>query len=75
MSSEDRLLELQEELQYIKWDIVGLREVRRKVEDLLDLKSGNMLYYQGTDNGRCSGVGFLINKTPKKCNKSHKLFW
>ena len=65
LSTEDRLLELEEELQHITWDIVGLSEVRRKGEDFLDLKSGNMFYYQGTDNGRCSGVGFLVSKNIK----------
>lgn len=39
--------------------------MRRKGEELTELKSGNMLYYRGTRNGRISGVGFLIHKRLK----------
>ena len=60
---DDRLMELEEELKNINWSIVGLSEVRRKGENCLRLKSGNLLYYCGEPNGKLNGVGFLVNKT------------
>ena len=68
LSTQARLLELEHELETIKWDILGISEVRRKGEGMIKLQSGNHLYYKGTDTGRTSGVGFLINK-----NLKHKL--
>jgi len=62
LKSEDRLLELLTEAEKIKWDIIGLSEVRRKSEDMITLKDGNVFYYRGTKDGRLGGVGFLINK-------------
>ncbi|XP_030762659.1 uncharacterized protein LOC115887385 [Sitophilus oryzae] len=59
---DEKLLELEEELQHIKWDIVGLSEVRRKTENQIELKSGNLLYHQGNNEYALGGVGFLINK-------------
>ena len=40
--------ELVEDLENIKWDIVGLSEVRRKEENLIKLKdSHHLFYYRG----------------------------
>jgi endonuclease/exonuclease/phosphatase family metal-dependent hydrolase len=58
-----RLLELEEELKEIKWDIIGLAETRRCGESIKKLASGNILYTNGKINKRQSGVGFLINKS------------
>ena len=63
LSSEERLLELEEELKEIKWDILGLAETRRCGESIKKLASGNILYTNGKINKRQSGVGFLINKS------------
>ena len=62
LKSEDRLQELLEEAEKIKWDVIGLSEVRRKSEELMTLKEGHIFYYRGTKDGRLGGVGFLINK-------------
>ncbi|XP_067127708.1 craniofacial development protein 2-like [Centruroides vittatus] len=62
LSSEPRLQELEEELLKIKWDVIGLSEVRRKGEGQIQLKSGHIFYYRGTENGKNSGVCFIINK-------------
>eukprot|EP00794_Sanderia_malayensis_P008020 gene8020-8879_t len=64
--SNERLLELETELETIKWDIVGLGEVRRRGEGLVELQSGTMFYYKGRDNDSNTGVGFLVNKNLKK---------
>ena len=63
LSSEERLLELEEELKEIKWDILGLAETRRCGESIKKLASRNILYTNGKINKRQSGVGFLINKS------------
>ena len=62
LKSEERLLELLNEAEKIKWDVIGLSEVRRKSEELLTLKEGHLFFYRGTKDGRNGGVGFLINK-------------
>ena len=61
LNSEDRIQELMHELQNINWDIIGLSEVRRKGIGMLNL-SGHLLFYSGTEDGRTSGVGFIINR-------------
>ncbi|XP_064424659.1 craniofacial development protein 2-like, partial [Latimeria chalumnae] len=65
LSSEMKLQELEEELRRIKWDIVGLSELRHKGEEQLELKSGHLFYHRGSKNGRTGGVGFLIHKRLK----------
>ena len=50
----------------IKLDIVGVSEVRRKEENLIELNSGNVFFYRGTNNGRTSGVGFIVSKKFKE---------
>lgn len=62
LSSENRLLELEEELSSINWDIIGLSEVKRKDESQIQLKSGNLFYFKGSDGFSHRGVGFLVNK-------------
>lgn len=62
MAKDEKLFELEEELTKIKWDIVGLSEIKRRGEQCLDLNSGNRLYYTGNENETYGGVGFLIRK-------------
>lgn len=63
---EDHKLQcLEMSLKDLKWHIIGLSEVRRKGESLLELKSGNLFYYYGVKQG-IHGVGFLINTHVKK---------
>lgn len=44
LSSEDRLTELEEQIKEIKWDIVGLSEIRKPEENI---ESGHALYSKG----------------------------
>ena len=63
LSEDHKLEELVEDLENIKWDIVGLSEVRRKEEHLIKLQdSHHLFYYRGKENGKTSGEGFLINR-------------
>ncbi len=43
-ANEDQLYEFERGIQKIKWDIVGLVEVRREGERLQKRKNGNYLY-------------------------------
>ena len=46
----------------MKWDVIGLGEVRRKEESFTTLQRGHLLYHSEANNGQ-AGVGFLVNKT------------
>ena len=51
-----------EEISRIKWNILGLSEVRRKGKGNIILNNtGHTLYYSGSDEQR-HGVGFMVNK-------------
>ncbi|KAH1014278.1 hypothetical protein HUJ04_003137 [Dendroctonus ponderosae] len=63
LRSEERLVELEAKLRYIKWDIAYLYEVRRNGEQLLKSKSGYNFYYAGEKDDSISGTGFLIHKS------------
>jgi len=65
LAGEDELEELQNELKRIKWGIIGLSEVWRKNEEQLELPSGHTFYFKGTENGKLTGVGSIINKDLK----------
>ena len=58
LMADEKLKELEYEIDSIKWDIVGLGEVRRKDERKIQLNSGNILFCNKNE----AGVGFLINK-------------
>ncbi|CAG9134350.1 unnamed protein product [Plutella xylostella] len=60
---DEKMVELEVELSKIKWDILGLSEVRREGEDTMTLESGHMLYHREGDQLSQGGVGFLVNKT------------
>lgn len=63
LASEGRLEELLEEIKDIKWDIIGMSEVRRTGEEFITLNnSGHVLCYKGLESEKKYGVGFLINK-------------
>lgn len=42
-SSDEKLLELEEELKQVHWDTLAMSEIRRKGEHQILLKSGNIL--------------------------------
>ncbi|XP_030745253.1 uncharacterized protein LOC115874286 [Sitophilus oryzae] len=59
--SDEKLLELEEELKNLKWDILGIREARRIGEGQVILKSGNTLCYSGEETA-IRGFGILVHK-------------
>ncbi|XP_022820587.1 uncharacterized protein LOC111352346 [Spodoptera litura] len=63
LRTEESLQELLHSLRDIKWDIIGLSEVRRYGE-AIEEHDNFILYHKGETPGR-HGVGFLIKKTLK----------
>jgi exonuclease III len=63
LRTDQKILELEEELGRLRWDIVGLSEVRREGEDSIILKSGNLLYFREGDQVSQGGVGFIVHKS------------
>ena len=62
LSSDDRLHELEDELDRINFDLLGICETRRQGEGSLTLnKSGHQFYYKG-GNTHQNGIGFIVNK-------------
>jgi len=59
---EDRLRELINALEAIKWDILGLCETRMKGENFRILNNGHALYTIGHENPSIHGVGILVYK-------------
>lgn len=64
MAKDEKLLELEEELKTVNWDI-RLSEVKRRGKHSIDLKSGNILYYRGPDKETYGRIGFLVKKKLK----------
>ena len=61
LSENIHLHHLERELENIKWDVVGLSEVRRPGESLVQLKSGHLFFSRGP-NKKQGGVALLVNK-------------
>ena len=60
--SDSRVNELEEELSNIKFDVIGLSEVRRKGTGRITLsKSEHHFYWKGGHESKY-GVGFIVNK-------------
>lgn len=60
--SDQKLVELKEELEKIKWDIVELSKVRRRGEEQTTLKSGHTFHYIGQTDASEGGVGFIVHR-------------
>lgn len=58
--SDERLIELQNALKDLKWDIVGLADVRRLGEDTVE-RYDNVFFHFGETSGH-HGVGFLVDE-------------
>lgn len=61
LHSEAHMIHLERALTDKKWDIIGLSEVRRYGEEIVELSSGNIFSYIGKTKG-LYGVGFLVHK-------------
>uniref|UniRef100_A0A914VAG0 Uncharacterized protein n=1 Tax=Plectus sambesii TaxID=2011161 RepID=A0A914VAG0_9BILA len=57
--------ELQIEAEKIKYDVIGLAEVRKCGTGRVDLRNGASLYYLGHADKAKDGVGFFVNPLQK----------
>lgn len=62
LTSEEKRLELEEQLNKIKWDIISLSEVHRKNENIKTTITISVLFYKGYSEYHQNGGRFLINK-------------
>jgi hypothetical protein len=60
------MLEIEAELEKIKWDVVGVSEVRKPAEECIKLQSEHTFFYRGSESHMLiHGVGlFNINDGP-----------
>lgn len=66
MRTENHLEELEQELEAIKWDIIGICETRLKGEKKTTLKSGHVLYENNSEiNQGIGGVALIVNRKIK----------
>lgn len=61
LCSRARLAEFQAEVDKIKYDVIGIAEVKRRGCGRLDLPNGAVLLYAGHDNKTADGVGFFVS--------------
>lgn len=64
LRTDERLIELQLALGKIKWDIIGLSEVRKSGEEIREF-TDFIFYFKGEIQGRY-GIGFLVRRNLKK---------
>ncbi|XP_045492403.1 craniofacial development protein 2-like [Colias croceus] len=63
LRTDEKIVELEEELSKLRWDVIGLSEVRREREDTITLTSGNLFFYREGDQQSQGGVGFIVHKS------------
>lgn len=57
---------MEDAIKEIKWDVIGVCEIRHRGENLKTLKSGHLFYSIGSETESVGGVGFFIHKKHKK---------
>ena len=65
LKNNDDLTGLEKEMKERKIDILGVSEIRREGEKIIQTKNGNLFCYIGIDKGQ-KGVGFIIGKEWKE---------
>ena len=64
LSDECHIVSLENEIEKIKWDIIGISEMRRPGENVVELASQHIMFNKGNDKKQ-GGVGFLIHRKLK----------
>ena len=65
LKTQEREEELEKALIGINYDVIGLCEIRRQGEAIIEKENGNLITYIGNTKGQ-RGTGFLINKRIKE---------
>ena len=76
LRTEDDLDRLIDEVEQIKWDIIGFCETYRKGEGLLEIGAGYWMYEIGKteDNPDAKGFAFLIHPKNEDCVTDFKTY-
>jgi len=61
LADKARMYEFEKAVKNIKWDVIGISEIRREGEKLERKVNGNLFYYYGETRGY-RGTGFYIHK-------------
>jgi exonuclease III len=64
LRTPERETELENALEGIKFNVLGLCELRKEGENIIERANGNILYYYGKAGGQ-KGVGLVVNKDYK----------
>lgn len=56
------MLEPDEQLKTITWELIGLSEIRRKGKVQISLKSGHLFHYRGSQDTSNGGIEFMIHR-------------
>ncbi|KAF2886336.1 hypothetical protein ILUMI_19837 [Ignelater luminosus] len=67
LRTEDMITELEYAVNKLKWNVIGIAEVRKNGEKIIKRKSGNVLYYKYEKKGY-GRVGFKIHTGARKKN-------
>ncbi|XP_038206257.1 uncharacterized protein LOC119828225 [Zerene cesonia] len=63
LRTDEKIIELEVELSKLRWDVIGLSEVRRQGEDTITLTSGNLFFFREGDQQSQGGIGFIVHKS------------
>ena len=66
LRTTEREVELDNALTQIKFSILGLSELRKLGENIVEKVNGNILYFIGKTKGQ-KGVGFMVHRDLKQC--------
>ncbi|CAK1578662.1 unnamed protein product [Parnassius mnemosyne] len=64
LRTDEKIVELEEEIDKLRCHIIGLSEVRREGEETVILESGNLFFYREGDYLSQGGVEFIVHKSP-----------
>lgn len=59
---QEKFTEIESEVKNIKWDLIGMGEMKRNGENLVTIKSSHILYHIGHENKSSDGIDLFIHK-------------
>ncbi|CAH2247542.1 jg743 [Pararge aegeria aegeria] len=63
LSTDGKVIELEEVMSKLRWDITAFSEVRQEGQDSIILESGTLFYYLGGDHQSQGGIGYIVQKS------------
>jgi exonuclease III len=65
LMNNERITELEYATEEVKWDIIGISEIRREGEAIMEKSNNYIFYYSGKKQGK-NGVGFWVKSNLKE---------